>query len=86
MENKNLTQDQCYDLIESFQKSIYRLSDLGNSKDITEEDIKMLDDIYSYMYNTPNFNSLNKEIQWNILSLDILNIKRNQGQLVEVNK
>ena len=38
------------------------------------------------MYNTPNFNSLNKEIQWNILSLDILNIKRNQGQLVEVNK
>lgn len=86
MENKNLIQDQCYDLIESFQKSIYRLSDLGNSKDITEEDIKMLDDIYSYMYNTPNFNSLNKEIQWNILSLDILNIKRNQGQLVEVNK
>lgn len=84
MYSSNLTEDQCYNLSQSFIKSVYKLSDLGNSKNITEEDIKILDEIYQYMCDNLNFKNFNEEIKWNILYLNILNIKKNQGELIQL--
>lgn len=83
MENDNLTEDQCYNLIENFKKSIYRLSDLSKNQNVSEQDIKMLDYIYSYMYDNSKFNILHEEFKWSILDLEILNIKINKKQLDE---
>lgn len=78
----NLTDNQRYNLLQGFFKSVCRLSDLGYSKNITEEDINNLDEIYRYMYDNSNFKNFESEIKWNTLYLYILNIKKNQGNLI----
>ena len=84
LKRNNLNEDQRYNVLEGFQRIVYRLSDFTLNEKIIKDNIEILDDTYKYMYHNLEFKKLNEEIEWNVLYLDILNIKKNQAELAVI--
>ncbi|MDU1456471.1 MAG: P-loop NTPase fold protein [Paeniclostridium sordellii] len=81
MKDNNINDDDRYDLVVGFDKIVNRVSRIRNKENLVLENIEILDDIYSNMYYDLNFKKLRSEIDWNILYLSILTIKKNKEQL-----
>ena len=84
MKDNNINDDDRYDLVVGFDKIVNRVSRIRNKENLVLENIEILDDIYSNMYYDLNFKKLRSEIDWNILYLSILTIKKNKEQLKKI--